>query len=267
MIKQIANFNPRKSGISLGRGFTLVELLVVIAIIAILTFLAVPAIQSIQKSGGFAKAVYDQSDALNLARSYALANNTYVYVGLAELDRTQSASAVPQTSNSWGGGKVAMAMVTTKAGTSYADSLLAAGGTYGTGSFLQQIRPVQVFDGLHIATGAFPAGTGTMARPTTNVTYLGTINTTPTTLFSLPLGSALDAGKYNFATASTSSWVICFNPQGGVLFNGNTVQWTEIDLQPVAGNAVPIVPTDVNKGNQAALVIDGATGSTTVYRP
>src|SRR5260370_21233767 len=98
MIKRIVKFKPAtEPGTPSTKGFTLVELLVVITIIAILAFLALPAIQGLQKGGGFAKAVYDISDSLNLARSYALANNTYFFVGLTEGDRTQSMTAVPPT--------------------------------------------------------------------------------------------------------------------------------------------------------------------------
>jgi len=255
MSKSIFNF--RASGKPISGGFTLVELLVVIAIIAILTFLAIPAIQAMQKSGGFAKAVYDQSDALNLARSYALANNTYVYVGLAELDRAQLSTAVPQAA---GVGKIAMVTVAAKDGTN--DT---------TSTNLTQVRPVQVFDGLHVATQRFGQGTGTMARPTATSNssiFLGEVSYIPKTSFSIPLSGS---GKYNFNAAGTS-WVVCFNPQGGILTTDSsdtlsTAQFIEIDLQPVGGGTVPTLPIDVNKGNQAALVIDGATGATTVYRP
>src|SRR5258708_3064969 len=77
-------------------GFTLVELLTVISIAGILAILGVPAVQSLQNAGGFNKSVYAMADSINLARSYAMANNTYVYVGLTEVDRTQNILASPQ---------------------------------------------------------------------------------------------------------------------------------------------------------------------------
>lgn len=242
-------------------GFTLIELLTVLSIMGVLAALTVPVVQSLQKAGGFTQSVYTMADSLNFARAYAMANNTYVYVGLTELDRTQSATSSPQAV---GNGRVALSIVATKDGTSDTSSWST------TGSNLIQVRQVQVFDSFHIAsTGSFLTGTGTMAQPMSGGnTITPTIvasSTPPTTPFSLPLGSTSGGGKYNFSNANTA--IICFTPQGGVLLNGNAYQLLEIDAQPMVGTAVPPVPTNVNQGNQAALVIDGSTGAVTVCRP
>src|ERR1700678_1134106 len=99
------------------RGFTLMEMLTVISIAAILAVLTVPAMQGLQTAGGFDKSVYAMADSLNLARSYAMANNTYVYEGLTEVDRTQNPLAVPQVVGN-GMGRVALSIVATTDGTS-----------------------------------------------------------------------------------------------------------------------------------------------------
>ena len=78
-------------------GFSLVELLVVIAIIALIAFVAGPAIESLGSAGGFAKAVGAVSMSLTEARSYAMANNTHVFVGLEETDASQGNLVAPQT--------------------------------------------------------------------------------------------------------------------------------------------------------------------------
>jgi prepilin-type N-terminal cleavage/methylation domain-containing protein len=257
---------PKRHG--QGNGFTLVELLTVLTIVTILAVLATPSIQGLQKAGGFTKSVYDLADSLNLARSYAVAQNTYVYVGLTEVDRTQSPAASPQQS---GFGRVVFAAVATKDGTSdySAESGWGYSPTIGTSSGpglgLVLVRPAQNFDFLHITSTPFPDGTGPMARPATSYPIGLPSAATPLTGFSLPLGTPLGNGKYNFT--GNAATILTFNPQGGVLVNGEAYQGVEIDFQPAVSNFAPASPGNVNEGNQAAVVIDGTTGAVTVYRP
>ena len=259
-------------------GFTLVELLTVLAIASILAVLSVPAIQGLNQAGGFNKSLYALADSLNFARSYAMANNTYVYVGLTEVDRSQSTLASPQAT---GVGRVVMSIVATTDGTSDNNASWST-----TGANLTQVRQPQLFDFFHIANTSAASQTsfltsatslGNMAKPT-NVPATS-ITTVPlpaaaapgaTAAFSLPLGSTSGTGKYNFSNTNTQ--IICFNPQGGVLLNGVASQWLEIDVQATAGTATPAVPANMAQvangiTQHAALLIDGVTGSATVYRP
>jgi len=245
-------------------GFTLIELLVVMAIIALLSFILIPALAGLQKAGSFTKNVYDLSDTVNFARSSAMGGNTYVYLGLTELDRTQSPGANPQQA---GLGEVALAAVSTTDGTS--DTTTSNDATTWTsynGSNLTLLRPVQIFDFLYIAPQLPAATSGGMGRPqgVDNLKAGGTLfpaTAFSTTPFSVPLGTSTTGGKYNFTSA------IPFSPQGSIVLNGTAAQWIEIDLQPYQGGAAPVEPTSATQGNQAALMIDGATGSITVYRP
>lgn len=245
------------------------------AIIALLTFLLIPALGGLQKAGTFSRAVYDMSDSINFARSSAMAGNTYVYLGLTEVDRTQPLSANPQVAGNLG--EVALAAVATSDGTP--DTTTTGGLTSWTnynqnGTGLILLRPVQLFDFLYIAPILPPATSGGMERPqggangSPPIVYniksgdktLFPSNEFSSTPFSLPLSTSQSSGKYIFASA------IPFSPQGSITLNGTAVQWIEIDLQPFAGTA-PVEPPSATQGNQAALMIDGGTGAVTVYRP
>ncbi len=61
--------------------FTLIELLIVIAIVAVLSALTLPAFNSIQNAGGLTKSANDIAGILEQARAYAMAQNTYTWVG------------------------------------------------------------------------------------------------------------------------------------------------------------------------------------------
>jgi prepilin-type N-terminal cleavage/methylation domain-containing protein len=62
------------------KGFSLIELLVVMAIIALLAASTGPAISGLMGAGTVDKAIGDLSGTLKQARAYAMANNTYVRV-------------------------------------------------------------------------------------------------------------------------------------------------------------------------------------------
>jgi prepilin-type N-terminal cleavage/methylation domain-containing protein len=63
------------------RGFSLVELLTVVAIIGVMSLVGVPAFMSFQKSANFKTAMRQYTSDVRSARQRAVANTTYVMVG------------------------------------------------------------------------------------------------------------------------------------------------------------------------------------------
>src|SRR6266403_5847151 len=80
-------------------GFTLVELIVVIALISTLMVLVAPAFTGIKSAGDVTSAAYTIKDALEQARTHAMAYKTYVWIGFYEepADQPSTNPATPGT--------------------------------------------------------------------------------------------------------------------------------------------------------------------------
>src|SRR5262249_17884182 len=98
---------------SIRTGFTLLELLIVVGIISLLLLLIAPAFTYSKGGNDVASAAYTVKGVLETARTYAKANNTYVWVGFYEEDVSQS-STNPATA---GIGRLVMSIVASKNGT------------------------------------------------------------------------------------------------------------------------------------------------------
>src|SRR6266568_5939720 len=95
------------------RAFTLIEMLVVMGIIALLMVLVAPAFTNLKSAGDVTGAAYTIKGVLDQARTYAMANNTYTWVGFFEEDVSTSSTnaATP------GIGRIVMSIVASKDGT------------------------------------------------------------------------------------------------------------------------------------------------------
>lgn len=261
-------------------GFSLIELLLVASVMVLMATLAVPAFNSIKGGADLGAAATEMKGALDQARSYAMANNTYVYVGIAEVNAALDSSARPQIpANSQVGGRVAVGIVATRDGGRHYAVLDSSQGSdwqanYSNGQHLVQLGKVQRFEGVHLVKlngpGSSIPSRGGMSRPAIadpEDVIGGGASGNSATPFALPIGSGLGSGyQYRF------EWVIQFDPQGiaRVVTAGNGDKiglYLEIGLQQAHGNQIPPAPSDQSTGNLAAIQIDCMTGKVRLYRP
>jgi type II secretory pathway pseudopilin PulG len=272
-----------------------VELLVVVGVIVLMMTLAVPAFNSIRGGTDFTSVTYDLSGVLDQARAYAMSNNTFVLVGIMEVNSSAGTNANPQVS---GTGRIAVAVIASKDGTrpyqSLIDnshdgntpSLLTAGANVtGSGAAFTPVTKLYTFSNVHIVDlqtddPPVPAA-GNMARPTV-AQYYDIGNTTQcisATPFGWPLGTAIKGTpvpQYSFAAQVGQGAVIEFDPQGSariITAQGNNgplldaiPQQIELAIEPCRGTSVtPLTSQAV--GQMAAIQIDGMSGAVRIYRP
>ena len=225
-------------------GFTLVELLTVMAIIAIVTGVVVSGIPGIKGAGDINKAAEDISGALEQARTMAMAGNTYAWVGFFE----ENASA-PGVAG--GTGQVVISITTATDGTNL-NSTGTAPSALPYGSLIQVNRLLRI-PNLHLDS---LAATDVPTRTTVPASTYQVANTAFAngTTFPFPLSAT---PTYNFTQ------VIQFNPQGDASrIYASPVQLMEIGLRPARGSAINTTSKDL-----VAIQIAGIGGKVTVYRP
>lgn len=241
--------------------FSLIELLVVIAVVSVMFAFLGPAISSIKGASDLTSATYEISDTLGRARAYAIAQNTYVWVGFAEVDQTVNPSARPQID---GVGRIALSVIASKDGTKlYAfDPASEWSAKAAVGDGLVQLGKLIRIEHASL-TGILPVSGG-MSRPAVDEVFqIGSDLSSSALSFTYPLGNSDGTFQYSFTK------VIQFDPQGMariVTQAGNDLiaRQIEIGLLPTKGNT--LLPNS-EIGNQAAIQVDGMTGATAIFRP
>jgi len=239
-------------------GFTLVEILAVLAIGLIVAALSLKSFSGIL-SGGFNQVVSDMSETMEQARAYAMANNTYVYVGFDEVAAGSTATPAPT-----GNGLVVVAIAASADGSNgfYSSQTWSPNNSSGTFN-LVAISKLMKFPNIHLLNLSANT-TGTMVRPTPGSQnyYLGTPVGSSGFGFAWPLAAASSSANYNFSN------MIRFGPQGDAsIINQTTgtaapvVDYLEVGLEPSHGATV------TTTGNVCAIQIDGSTGLVKSYRP
>jgi type II secretory pathway pseudopilin PulG len=239
--------------------FTLVELLAVVGIMVVLFALLIPAFTGSKSAGDITRASYDVAGALETARAYAQANNTYVWVGFFEEDGS-GASQSPAVSGT--GGRVVISIAASR------DGSHPNGGAAGLmdPTKLVQVAKLIKIDNVHLA--AFPDGSGTGSdfegRPPAGGRIGG----------GNPIGAANPAGagvSFQYPVGGVTSPIytfdknIEFNSRGENAINGTDDRRPVVEIglqpQPTHGSAI-----EANSRNVAAIQITGITGNVKIYR-
>lgn len=235
------------------RGFTLIELLLVMALIVLVEALAVPAIQSLSENSDMTQSAYRIGGAIESARSYAMANNTYTWVGFYEEAATASAPTAKSPPYT-GCGRVLVGIVTSKDGTELFN-------TTDTPETLTVAKLVQVqklikIPNLHLADIGTPNGNSTPLDSRPSLPY----NTSQSRISS----ESSDATSFPFTIQGYTFYkTIRFNPRGEANVNStyDLRPLIEIGLKPTHGTSV-----DSNSKNLVAIQITGIGGNMRIYR-
>src|SRR5881296_2365866 len=274
---------PRQRDPESVRGFTLLELLIVIGLLAILLVLVGPVFTTMKGGSDVTSAIYGVKGVLENARAYAKANHTYVFVGFSEVDSSIHPSVSPQiTTGDKPYGRVAVAVVAAKDGTSQYQYATTDQGTdwkanYANGTHLVAVGKLQTYENLHFvpvdfgswSPGAHPNSKVARYQPTGPPYILGNALSSSVTPFTWPLGSPLGSGyQYRFDR------VINFDPTGiariATSTNGDAIPHVmEIDFQPSHGTVFQPLPADFNQdvGNNAVIQLGTTSGAVRVFRP
>src|SRR5436190_5021235 len=258
-------------------GFTLIELLVVIGVIILLTALLTPAFTNLKSAGDVTSAAYTIKGVLEQARAYAMANNTYTWVGLYEEDGSQSSTNPPTP----GVGRLVMSVVASKDGTTVYDPNSNLNPDPIDPSKLVQLNKLVKIDNVHLPLFTIGSSTGSTfdTRPALqndpvvgyNDSRFGELNgnpTAPTTNakfpFQYPVGKPAPAAQYTFTKT------LQFNPRsvGRINSTYDVRRVIEIGLIPTHQNVAPTpTPSAGNyAGNVVAVQLNGFAGNVKIFR-
>jgi len=249
--------------------FTLVELMVVIAVMTILMALIAPAFTSLKSAGDVTSAAYIIKGVLEQARTYAMANNTYTWVGFYE-EATTASTPTSTTPPYTGIGRVLLASVYSITGTkiyenSDSSSQLPA-------AQINPLNKLTKIEGIHLTDVGAPPSPAPSPNPGPNSLY-GRSNlpytenasaTPPGDHYNRISSDSSDTTKFAFTTQNYIFYkTVRFNPRGEANINStyDLRHVAEIGLRPTHGTTV-----DNNTSNVVAIQFEGTDGNFRIYR-
>lgn len=229
-------------------GFTLLELLVVTSMVGFLSMMTGPAVYNLATRGKFANSLIQASSALEMAHEYAVANDTYTYVGFTEPDSE---------------GKILVAIFGARDGSSGGISDLNSPAVYEISdartagpSSLILLDKLTKLEGT-ILTDSLPTG-----NALNNHSELSE-NASP-----LPERANGDATQFTYQSNAYGTVnfqrTVQFTPEGMARVSPVTPEAIRIVLIPVKGN--PAKPIR-DEAAASAISITGITGQVKVYQP
>ena len=262
------SINPRQSTLNFPRerpgAFTLFELLIVLGIVVLLMLLIAPAFTTIKSGTDSTSAAYTIKGALDTARTYAKANNTYAWVGFFEEDVSQ-ASTNPATA---GTGRIVVSIVASKDGTEVYTSVVSpAADMDSTGTRLLQVGKLIKLDNMHLRTFANGLGTGETfpTRPAIpgglpdNAKIGDTSPPDSLRYFHYPATVAEAQRQYKFVK------MIQFSPRGECRSQNDNYEMravVEVGLQQTHGTSAPALADPKN----CAVQLTGFSGNVKTYQ-
>jgi Tfp pilus assembly protein FimT len=242
-----STFRKRKSL----QAFTLIEVLTSLSIVLALSFAGAPALSGLLASGNFNSALDQVSGAMESAQEYAIAHNTYTYVGFTNPNaQGQVFVAVFGASDGSAGGISNVASATT--------SISSAAPTANTGSsvlvMLSRITTVQGVAFSNSLPGDSPIpGGASFADPATAATVPSTAQLSyATNVYQDGSGG----GQITFRR------VVQFTPEGEGRVGAYVPTAVQLVLAPTAGNSGRILNAEAS-----VIQIAGITGQVTTFRP
>ena len=247
--------------------FTLVELLVVIGIIALLMVLIAPAFTTIKSGGDATGAAYTIKGALDTARTYAKANNTYVWVGFFEEDGSIPSASPTATP---GNGRIVISTVASKDGTEVYTSVGSpAAAMDAAGTRLLQVGKLVKLDNMHLRTFAnctsnctgdtFPTRPPVPGGSPDNAKIGDTSPPDSLRYFHYPPTGTEGAAQYKFRK------MFQFSPRGECRPQNDNYEMRtiiEVGFQPIRGTDVASVDSNKN----CAVQLAGFGGTVKIYQ-